>query len=417
MNNKQAVAVFVAFALAYFFSALIRAITATLSPVLTLELDLQARDLGLLAGGYFLGFAVMQLPLGRWLDRIGPKKVNVWLLALAVVGCVIFSMAQSFAGLLAARVLIGVGVSACLMAALTGFRHWFTPEHQLRANSWMLMSGSMGMLASTLPVQWLMPILGWRALFALLAVMFVIAMAVLVWQVPQHRPKAKAKEDASPKGNSDAPLSNGYGEVFKHPYFRRMAWVGMINYGGMLSIQTLWSVPWMMKVGGYTASQASAGLFAINLAMLCTFWAWGWVAPKLAQSGWNVNRLITWGTPLNLLLLTLLILASGPDGLPAGLLLIAYCVSSTAASLAQPAVGQAFSKEWVGRALSAYNLVIFIGVFVLQWGIGLMVDALKSVGWSEVAAFQGALGAYAMLSVLAYIHFVWGYAWGQKAST
>ncbi|NDD13399.1 MAG: MFS transporter, partial [Betaproteobacteria bacterium] len=306
MNNKQAIAVFVAFALAYFFSALIRAITATLSPVLTLELSLQARDLGLLAGGYFLGFAVMQLPLGRWLDRIGPKKVNVWLLALAVVGCVIFSLAQSFAGLLAARVLIGVGVSACLMAALTGFRHWFTPERQLRANSWMLMSGSMGMLASTLPVQWLMPVIGWRALFALLAVMFVIAMVVLVWQVPQHQ--SKTKENASPEGDGDAPLSAGYGEVFKHPYFRRMAWVGMVNYGGMLSIQTLWSVPWMMKVGGYTDTQASAGLFAINLAMLCTFWTWGWVAPKLAQSGWSVNRLITWGTPLNLLLLALLIL-------------------------------------------------------------------------------------------------------------
>jgi hypothetical protein len=173
----------------------------------------------------------------------------------------------------------------------------------------------------------------------------------------------------------------------------------------------------MMKVGSYSAAEASAGLFAINLAMLCTFWAWGWVTPKLANSGWNVNRLITWGTPLNLLLLTLLILASGPGGLPTGLLLIAYCVSSTAASLAQPAVGQAFSKEWVGRALSAYNLVIFIGVFALQWGIGLMVDALKSVGWTEVAAFQGALGAYAVMCVLAYIHFVWGYAWGLKAST
>jgi hypothetical protein len=71
----------------------------------------------------------------------------------------------------------------------------------------------------------------------------------------------------------------------------------------------------------------------------------------------------------------------------------------------------------VGRALSAYNLVIFIGVFALQWGIGLMVDAFKSVGWTEVAAFQGALGAYAVMCVLAYIHFVWGYAWGLKAST
>ena len=52
------VGVFLAFAFAYFFSTLVRAITATLSPTLTLELELQAQDLGLLAGGYFLGFAM-----------------------------------------------------------------------------------------------------------------------------------------------------------------------------------------------------------------------------------------------------------------------------------------------------------------------------------------------------------------------
>ncbi len=73
LPRRAAIAVFLAFALAYFFSALLRAVTATLSPVLTEEFNLHARDLGLLAGGYFLGFAAMQLPLGAWLDRHGPK--------------------------------------------------------------------------------------------------------------------------------------------------------------------------------------------------------------------------------------------------------------------------------------------------------------------------------------------------------
>lgn len=74
LPRRMAVVVFLAFALAYFFSALVRAITATLSPTLLTEFSLNAQDLGLLAGGYFLGFSLTQLPLGRLLDRHGPKK-------------------------------------------------------------------------------------------------------------------------------------------------------------------------------------------------------------------------------------------------------------------------------------------------------------------------------------------------------
>ena len=75
LAQRQVVGVFLVFAFAYFLSTLLRAITATLSPVLTQELSLSAQDLGLLAGGYFLGFSATQLPLGKWLDRYGPKTV------------------------------------------------------------------------------------------------------------------------------------------------------------------------------------------------------------------------------------------------------------------------------------------------------------------------------------------------------
>ncbi len=192
LGTRAAVIVFLTFAIAYFFSALVRAITATLSPTLSLELDLNAGDLGLLAGGYFLGFAMTQLPLGNWLDRHGPRKVILAFLAVAVVGCMAFALATSFSGLLAARVLTGMGVSACLMAPLTGFRRWLTPATQLRANSWMLMTGSLGMVAATLPVQWLMPYTGWRGMFWMLAGLIALSMVGIALMVPRWRQETPA---------------------------------------------------------------------------------------------------------------------------------------------------------------------------------------------------------------------------------
>ena len=208
LDRRTAIVVFLAFAFAYFFSALLRSITATLAPTLTRELALHARDLGLLAGGYFIGFAATQLPLGTWLDRHGPKKVILGFLALAVVGCLAFSVATSFSGLLAARVLCGVGVSACMMAPLTGFRRWLLPTAQLRANSWMLMTGSFGMLASTLPVQWLMPVMGWRPLFWGLAGAVAASMAVIAWKVPawQVAPAPPGGRPGSYARGLEAPL-------------------------------------------------------------------------------------------------------------------------------------------------------------------------------------------------------------------
>ena len=147
LKPQQAVLVFLAFAFAYFLSTLIRAITATLAPTLVQEFDLTAGNLGLLAGGYFFGFALTQLPLGTLLDRFGPQRVVLGFLSIAVLACIAFANATGFVGLLLGRMLCGVGVSACLMAPLTGYRRWYAPGLQMRANSWMLMTGALGMVA------------------------------------------------------------------------------------------------------------------------------------------------------------------------------------------------------------------------------------------------------------------------------
>ena len=98
LSRSMAVRVFLCFAFTYYLSALVRAITATLSPTLIPEFGLQSSDLGLLAGGYFLGFSLMQLPMGNWLDRHGPNKVILSFLVAAVLGCVCRQLHRSIFG-------------------------------------------------------------------------------------------------------------------------------------------------------------------------------------------------------------------------------------------------------------------------------------------------------------------------------
>jgi len=397
LDSKTGVIVFLALAAAYFCSALVRAITATLSPILTQEFSLQASDLGLLAGGYFLGFAAIQLPLGQWLDRHGPKRVILCFLGLAVLGCLAFSMASSFAWLLAARVLVGMGVGACLMAPLTGYRRWFSAAIQLRANSWMLMIGSLGMLSSTLPVQWLLPLTGWRPLFWILALLILLAMAALAWVIPPWRVAEKRLPTAS------APGATSYAEVWKSRYFRKMLPIAFFNYGGMVAMQTLWAGPWMVRVAGYTPLEAATGLFYLNGCMLMTFWCWGLFNPRLEKSGWSADRLIAWGTPVSLLVLAFNIWGGTSIGWLGWAL---FCVASSVMGLAQPAVGMAFRSSIAGRALAAYNLGIFAGVFVVQWGIGLLIDGFASSGLSQALSFQAAMAVYLCCCIASYAYFL-----------
>jgi MFS family permease len=391
-----AVRIFLAFACGYFLSALLRAVTATLAPTFSRELGLSPSDLGLLAGAYFLGFSLLQLPLGSALDRLGSKRVLVFLLGVAVLGCAAFALAQSLAGLILARALIGMGVAACLMAPLTSFRLRFDAAAQLRANSWMLMSGSLGMVASTLPVQWLLPVTGWRGLFWVMAVGLLLVIVLTLCWVPADAPRAARRSDTpSP--------SAGYATVARHPEFVRSVPIGFFIYGGLIAVQSLWAGPWLTQVAGWTAQASAGGLFVVNVAMLLAFMAWGAAMPRLVSRGIGARRLMTWGLPLPLMLMGWIVL----DPQPAGAVMWAlWCVSCTFVSVSQPAVGQVFPQALAGRALSAFNLVIFSGVFFIQWGIGLGIDAFVALGWSVSQSFRATFAVHLACCIAAYLWFI-----------
>ena len=396
LPKRQAITVFFVFAFGYFLSCLLRAITATLSPVLTLEFELMAADLGLLAGGYFLGFASMQIPLGYLLDKFGPKKIVSSFLLIAFIGTLSFALAQSFSGLLISRILIGVGVSACLMAPLTGYRIWFAENQQQRANSWMLMIASLGFLSSTLPVQLLLPSLGWRWLFGGIAGLILISIFLMLAFIP--------KWDHQKDESLENPVRQGsLSDVWKNKFFISVIPMGLFNYGGLMAIQTLWAGPWMIRVAGYTPLESATGLFWINITMLVSFFLWGYFLPRITNLGFSALKILKLGLPVSfLVMLTIIILGS-----KAGAFYITlFILSSIFLSVTQPAVGLSFQSHLAGKALTSFNLLIFLGTFIMQWVMGLVIDLVKNSGYTEITGFKAAFSFFLFLSLISYIFFL-----------
>ena len=391
LSKQKAITIFLVFALGYYISNLLRAITATISPNLVSEFNLSAGDLGLLGGGYFLGFASVQIPLGYLLDNKGPKKIVSYFLLIAIVGIISFSLSQNFTSLLISRILIGVGVGACLMGPLTAYRVWFQDETQQRANSWMLMTGAIGMLSSSLPVQFFLPIIGWRSIFGILAILTFFSIILIVIFIPNWDKGNTHDEKGSLK------------EVWQNEFFKSLVPMGFFNYGGLFAIQTLWAGPWMVKVSGYTPEESANGLFVIYLSLLFSFLTWGYFVPKFSKNVSDAIRLLKFGAPLNLIVLAFIIYL-GPK---AGAFHWAFfAVSSVFLSLSQPAVGMAFSLSNAGKALTSFNLLLFIGAFALQWIIGVIIDLTMNLGFSEILGFRFAMVFFLLTSLCSYLFFL-----------
>ena len=179
--------------------------------------------------------------------------------------------------------------------------------------------------------------------------------------------------------------------------------MGFFNYGGLFAIQTLWAGPWMVKVSGYTPEESANGLFIIYLSLLFSFLTWGYFVPKFSKNVSDAIRLLKFGAPLNLIVLVFIIYL-GPK---AGAFHWAFfSISSVFLSLSQPAVGMAFSLSNAGKALTSFNLLLFIGAFALQWTIGVIIDLTMKLGFTEVLGFKFAMIFFLLTSFFSYLFFL-----------
>ncbi len=169
ITGRLIAGVILPFSCGYLISYLFRTVNSVIAPDLIAELDLDEAGLGLITSAYLYAFTLFQLPLGLLLDRYGPRRVNAALLLVAAAGGAWFAYAESAAAAIAARAVIGIGLSGGLMAAFKANALWLPAARVPLANSVVVAFGGLGVFAATAPSDWMATHFGWRSLFYLLA--------------------------------------------------------------------------------------------------------------------------------------------------------------------------------------------------------------------------------------------------------
>ena len=369
------------FALAHFVSYLYRTVNAVVYPALAHDLGLVANSIGLLTSAYLLTFAIAQLPIGVALDRYGPRKVQVPMLLIAALGAVLFATAHDLTTLVVARGLIGLGVAGSLMAAIKASSLWFSPGRLPLCTSLLLAVGGMGAMVSTVPMHAAMQYIGWREAFVGLGVGTLLVSALIFFVVPEHSKKQQT---------SLAEMIGAVKQLYRSWSFWRLALYSIFAHASYMAVQGLWMGPWLRDVAHLDQSQASHVLLAGTVAMVLGSLAFGWVTDYLRK--WGFKPVLVCGLGIWLFVLFQLLMVCDVSINPF-IIAVGFSFFGTAATMNYAIVAQSVPSHLTGRVSTSFNLLVFLLAFVVQWGLGSLLNLWTPInGAYPKVAYEVALG-------------------------
>lgn len=396
------VCVFIPFMVAYLLSELYRNINAIAGPVIRDELGLSIEYLGLMTSLFLAAIAGAQVFTGIWLDRFGARRTVACLLLVGALGAALFSLGGSW--LLIGRFLIGAGMAGCWTAAFMVNSQWWPPERLVLANGAIIGFAGLGALLSTLPAQLLLERVTWNAMFLGLAAATVLVAAVL-WLVAPDHPDTKPSDKKRPPPAGFAAQLRGYKQVITHPVFIRFAPMSILGQGVWLSYQGLWAGVWLREVNRLDATTVAACLLLFAVCVVAGNLILGFTADRLARGGYSAEKscagacflfiaaqCVIWANPGGFTMYLW-----GGVGLFVAGVLFAYAL-----------ISRAVPANLVGRAISLLNLLATLAGFIMQSGVGAVIEMWRpdEQGLHPAAAHQTAFGAIILCQILALLWLV-----------
>jgi MFS family permease len=388
--------VFAPFALGYFLSYLLRVVNAVIAPDLVAEMGLTAADLGLLTSANFLAFAAAQLPLGILLDRYGPRRTEAVLLLFAALGAFVFAAATDAPGLILGRALIGLGTSACLMAAFKAYVLWLPGDRIPLVNGWQMAAGGLGAVAGTVPVEMALTVTDWRGIFVAFGFAAIVFAAIIYLVVPR-----RDGADSTPGTMKDQ--ISGIVQVFTSPQFWRIAPMTVASQSMFLGTQSLWSGPWLSDVAGLGRDTVADHLLWVAIAMVAGFLGMGVIADRLGRLGVKTITVAATG-------IFIFAIAQFPMALQwTGAVLPMWMVFGffgTAGILSYAALPRYFPPELTGRVITGLNVFTFGGAFAAQWGMGVIINQWPAAEGGGYAP-EGYQAAFTVMLALQIAGVAW----------
>lgn len=375
-TRGRAWAIFATCLMGFNLSMFYRVSVTVISPELSRDLDLTASQLGDLSAAFFYGFALCQIPLGMALDRLGARWVMPAVSLIGVAGAVFFATASSAGMAVAARAMIGVGMSCNLMGAFYLFATWFPPGRFATIAGLYMSLGGLGQLLATTPLVFMSQAMGWRGAFWVVSAVALVQVAALVLVLRERPPGVEA-----PPAVRENPLK-GLGQVLRMPAYWIISMAQLFRYGCTMTLLGLWGGPYLIYALGLNPVQTGNALLCASLGIIMGLPLFG----RLSDSLLGTRKYVIIPS-LFLLVLLFLLLGLLPHGMPFwavyGLFLVLGLISSPG-QIMFAHIRELVPSHLAARAMTASNLFLMIGPAVVMQISGLLVfkepDAITGAG-------------------------------------
>ncbi|MCB1342369.1 MAG: MFS transporter [Pseudooceanicola sp.] len=364
--------------LAYVLSQFFRAFLAVLTAVLERDLGAGPEQLADASGFWFLSFALMQLPVGWLLDRVGPRRTAASLLLLGGGGgAAVFALASAPAHISIAMFLIGIGCSPVLMASYYIFAREYPPARFATLAALMLGMGSVGNLVASYPTALAVESIGWRgALWVLSGASALVALGILVTV------RDPARHEAGGGGS--------VWTLLKLPVMWTILPMMFVCYAPSGAVRGLWIGPYLRDVFGQDTGQIGTATLIMGCAMIAGTLCFGPLDRIFKTRKWVIFAGNLGGA---LAMLALVALIDTSVTLSIAIIAVAGFMGGTFAPMI--AHGRAFvPPHLVGRGVTLMNLFGIGGVGLMQFASGRMHaawadPALPTAPYTAIFTFFG----------------------------
>ncbi len=385
--------------LAFMLSQFLRSAPAVIAPDLRSELDLSAAALSSLPAALFLGSALMQLPVGVLLDRFGPRRTISAFLLISATGTLGISMAQSPLFLTIALFVAGCGIAPVYMGLIVMLSRWVPRDRLATASSIAVAVSGTGLLLSATPFAWASAVIGWRDTLGLVG-FGALALAGIVWLVARDRPPDSAPAAPSAPETLGETV-RGLIDILGDRRLYGLAAVAAISVGSFLSTRALWTGPYLNDVFRLDLVDRGNVILGLSAAWLVSALIFG-PLDRLFDTRRGVVSAGAIGMASMFVLLT--VNDSNSVVVVSGLLILLGLSSAFTAPIFAHARAL-FPDSHTGRAITAINLFIWGGVFVVQVVSGAIVNAFPAdaAGRSPPEAYQAMFAAMAVALIVAVL--------------
>ena len=360
-------------ALTFLLVNIYRLSTAVIVEPLMATFRITGAELGVIHAMFFFIYAIMQIPTGVLVDRIGPRKTAASGAIVMNVGAVWFTLAAAYGSALGARFLIGLGGSVIFVSMLRFAANWYDPAEFSTMNGVCFAVGGIGGILATTPFAYAVSIAGWERAIQTFAVIG-LGIAILTVVVVRDTPAA-AGFDPTFGGGAGAPLTiteirDQIGFVLRDPWVIVASVILFSGSGIYLTIIGLWGIPFIVQV--YDTSVGFASLFTLigGAGMVIGPPTIGWFAGRFGRR----PQIVILGGGVYTCALGLIAFMGEP---PLFVVAIAYLLIGIflgAFVVTYPLVKERHPLRASGIALGTINGAAFFGASVIPTVMGYILD-------------------------------------------